>query len=186
MTIQRLLQRLIDSLLYEAAKDVSYQEKKRSFFIKICNIRGPCEVKIISLEDLHPPPLPIINLEDLHSPPLPISLRGAIMSELQSLFTRRNSSCLEDNEYYKNLSDEEKELFYKFLDYFSVCPICLTGNHEGYIAEFFFDQRIQKEYLKKSLLNLMKTSKGFENIYKNKIIIGIPCCDCFKKFFKEY
>ena len=169
------LEQLIDSLLYEAAKDTSYQEKKSSFFNKICDIRGTYEIKIINLEDLHPPSLPIFQG----------GLREAIMSELQSLFTRRNSSCLENNEYYNNLSDEEKELFYKFLDYFSVCPICFSGNHESYLAEFFFDQRIQKEYLKKSLLNLMKDSQGFENIYNNKIIIGIPCCNCYEKFFEE-
>ncbi len=167
------LERLINSLFYEAAMDIFYLERKSNFFNKICDIRGTYEVKIINLEDLHPPPLTI-------------SLRQAIMSELQSLFTRRNRSSMEDNEHYKNLSDEEKELFYKFLDYFSVCPICLSGNHESYLAEFFFDQRIQKEYLKKSLLNLMKDSQGFENIYNNKIIIGIPCCNCYEKFFEEY
>lgn len=37
--------------------------------------------------------------------------------------------------------------------------------------------------LKELLLELMEDSSEFDDNYYNKIVLGIPCCDCFKNIF---
>ena len=114
------------------------------------------------------------------------SLRESMLIELERLREIMNGDFLEDDENYSSLSDYEKEIFHEFLEYFSTCPICNRRNHKNYLKTFYFDQNIYKRILKKSLLKLMNESKEFDETYFNKILLGIPCCDCFKRYFCEF
>jgi hypothetical protein len=64
-----------------------------------------------------------------------------------------------------------------FLKEFSSCPICHTKNHPNYLISFYYDK--SKKELKKALLKHTKDSiiKGLHLNW------GIPCCNCFSKFF---
>ena len=80
---------------------------------------------------------------------------------------------------YENLSDEEKKICDNFLKFYSICPICKGENHKDNLMRFYFEET---EFTKKLRDNLLKLMDNSEN-YKNKIVIGIPCCKCFKKIF---
>jgi len=81
------------------------------------------------------------------------------------------------NQDYEALSDEEKKNCDNFLEFYSICPICKGENHKDDLMRFYFEETEFAKKLKENLLKLMHKSKN----YKNKIIIGIPCCQCFKK-----
>ncbi len=80
---------------------------------------------------------------------------------------------------YENLSDEEKKICDNFLKFYSICPICKGENHKDDLMRFYFEETEFTKKLRDNLLKLMDNSKN----YKNKIVIGIPCCQCFKKIF---
>jgi len=75
--------------------------------------------------------------------------------------------------------------FEGFMKSFSVCPICRSKNHYNYLKRFYFAKKHEKLKIKESLLKLMDQSKDFEINYHNKIKLGIPCCKCFKNYFKK-
>jgi small GTP-binding protein len=89
---------------------------------------------------------------------------------------------IETHEY---ITEEEKYLFHKFLKFFSICPVCNNENHENYLRAFFLEEDPNKAALKQRLLSLMSESRSFDDLYSNKISVGIPCCNCFKLFFQE-
>ncbi len=80
---------------------------------------------------------------------------------------------------YENLSDEEKKICDNFLNFYSICPICKGENHKDDLMRFYFEETEFAKKLRDNLLKLMDNSKNC----KNKIVIGIPCCKCFKKIF---
>ncbi len=85
----------------------------------------------------------------------------------------------------KDLNEERRSLFQKFMNFFSFCPICGKENHKSHLSKFFFNQNSNSRILKEKLLLLMEKSKRFEQIYENDIRIGIPCCACFEKLFSD-
>jgi GTPase SAR1 family protein len=80
----------------------------------------------------------------------------------------------------------EKELGL-FMKYFKYCPVCHQENHKRYLQRFFLSKDPLKQSLRESLLELIqKSEEGWnDRIYYNKITLGIPCCNCFDKFFKK-
>lgn len=54
---------------------------------------------------------------------------------------------------------------------------CNQKNHRNYLRSFYFDTDEEKLRLKE---RLMEDASEFDDIYYNKIVLGIPCCDCFK------
>lgn len=82
-----------------------------------------------------------------------------------------------------HLSDDQHEGLTQFASMFSRCPICNRPNHFDYLKGFYFSCSSESVRLKKQLLELMEESKDFDQLYVNKIKIGIPCCDCFKEVF---
>jgi len=195
----------INALLEGLSNRVSYQIRKERLLNNlrtalIFNYQTP-----IRIQNLHPPSRPsnyVTNLnesshidqnqflennnhDNTFSSDLG-SLREAMLIELERLREIMNGDFLEDDENYINLSNYEKEIFLEFLDYFSTCPICNRRNHKNYLKTFYFDQSFYKRILKKRLLKLMNESKEFDENYFDKILLGIPCCDCFKRYFCEF
>ena len=177
-------------------KFLSYQERKERLFLKLSDIKCSNEQSNVILENLHPPPDPrtdLINIiqdqsnlesvdNDLNFTSI-YSLRDVMLEELERLRRIMRGDHIEDDENYHSLSQKEKQLFHNFLDYFAHCPVCKRRNHNTYLKTFYFDESIKKRDFKERLLKLMDESKDFNDIYYNKILFGIPCCECFKKFF---
>lgn len=76
------------------------------------------------------------------------------------------------------LSESERQVFFDFIRKFSICPICGNQNHYLYLKKLYFNE--DKRVMKDALLNLM-----IHKYYKIKINFGVPCCNCFKKYFEE-
>ena len=113
----------------------------------------------------------IINFNGIH-------LRDQMLIELNNL-----KDLILDNPdlKFKSLSEEEKDFFYDFINFYSVCPICMNLNHYYNLKKLFFNEN--KKKLKEDLIRFMKLkSKKFQNV---NISFGIPCCNCFKHYFKK-
>jgi len=195
----------INTLLEGLSNRLSYQIRKERLLNNlrtalIFNYQTP-----IRIQNLHPPPNPSNYTTNLNESPNIDqnqfvennnqdntvcsnlgSLREAMLIELERLREIMSGDFLEDDENYINLSDYEKEIFHEFLEYFSACPICNRRNHKNYLKTFYFDENIYKRILKERLLKLMDEAKEFDESYFNKILLGIPCCDCFKRYFCEF
>lgn len=91
--------------------------------------------------------------------------------------------------HYKNMrtseiSPKNDSKYLKFIDDFSICPVCKTHNHHDYLEKFYYNKSPIKVEIKESLLELIEKLEKLDQFY-NKVIVGIPCCDCFKKFSEE-
>jgi len=80
---------------------------------------------------------------------------------------------------------KEDESFKEFASQFSICPICKRNNHFESLKNFYFSREPAMIELREQLLELLDNSKDFDNIYYNKISLGIPCCSCFEKYFSK-
>lgn len=88
------------------------------------------------------------------------------------------------NLYRKPIAPNEEALYHKFLEFSAICPICKNKNHIDYLRKFYSTHNPEKKKLRVRLLNLMRESEEFEEIYINKIRLGVPCCTCHTKFFR--
>lgn len=113
------------------------------------------------------------------------SLRDAMLAELERLRQIMNGDIIENDENYLNLTEDEKETFNNFLDFYSECPICKKSNHKYYLKRFYFDENPFIINLKKILLKILNDPEDFKTSHFNKISYGIPCCECFNLIFKK-
>ena len=105
-------------------------------------------------------------------------LRDEMINELNNLREIiRNNPDLK----IKALSDKEREIFYKFIRFYRICPICGNQNHFFNLKHLFFDD--DKKFIIKELIRLMTLKK--ENLKKIKFQFGVPCCSCYKQFLRE-
>ena len=83
---------------------------------------------------------------------------------------------------------ELDKIFEKFVDFFSICPMCGNRNHFNYLKKLYYSRDQKMKHLKEKLLTLIEESKEYEDLYYNPIRIGIPCCKCFDQVFgaKKY
>ena len=78
---------------------------------------------------------------------------------------------------------EEDGIFWDFVNFFAKCPICAKKNHGENLKAFFYSREPDIVEFRERLLELMEEAKFFDEIYYNKIKLGILCCSCFKKVF---
>lgn len=104
-------------------------------------------------------------------------LRDEMLNELNNL---RN--IIRDNPDLKieKLSDDEKEIFYDFIKFYRICPLCGNPNHFFNLKMIFFDDN--KKLLIEQLIRLMtlKSSK----LKKYHLHLGVPCCNCYKNLIE--
>jgi len=107
----------------------------------------------------------------------PNLLRDQMLVELDNL-----KSIIANNPDLKfnSLSEEEKDLFYDFVKFYSVCPICGAYNHYFNLKKFYFNDIVAS--LKEECIKFMKSKN--KKLQKFNINFGIPCCNCFKKNFE--
>ncbi|MBD3196057.1 MAG: hypothetical protein GF317_13445 [Candidatus Lokiarchaeota archaeon] len=105
-------------------------------------------------------------------------LRDEMLNELNNL---KDLILNTSNSKIKELSDEEREIFNKFIKFYDRCPVCGNLNHYFNLKKAFFDENFNN--MRKLLINLM----NFESpkLTKFQINMGIPCCRCYKSFFNE-
>ena len=114
------------------------------------------------------------------------SLRDEMLTELARLRDiMRCDYCLEEDEIYINLPEEEKELLHEFLDFYGNCPICKSKNHNEALSKFFLSQELENMRLRDQLLDLMDTFDPDNKTAHNRVKLGIPCCNCYKFLFEE-
>ena len=80
---------------------------------------------------------------------------------------------------------KEDESFKKFVKQFATCPICKRNNHFQSLKNFYFSREPTVVKLREHVLELISKSMNFDDIYYNKISVGIPCCSCFEKHFSK-
>lgn len=105
-------------------------------------------------------------------------LRNAMLNELNNL-----KEIIENNPDLKieALSDENKEKFHKFINYYKKCPICGGPNHYFNLKQLFFNE--SKKKLIRDLIRLMNVKdKKFK---RYNLTLGVPCCNCFEKIIQE-
>lgn len=107
-----------------------------------------------------------------------ILLREEMLSELDHLKELINNN---PDLKFEALDEEEKEIYYRFVKFYSNCPICGTTNHYSHLKKIYFIEE-NKEF-KQKLVNLMNLEK--KKLKKFNINIGVPCCTCFKKHFEK-
>ncbi|MFW9821050.1 MAG: hypothetical protein ACFFE5_15710 [Candidatus Thorarchaeota archaeon] len=105
-------------------------------------------------------------------------LRDEMINELNNLREIiRNNPDLK----IKALTDKEREVFYKFIKFYRVCPICGNQNHFFNLKKIFFDE--DKQVVIEELIRLMTLDK--KNLKKINLQLGVPCCNCYKQFLAE-
>lgn len=105
-------------------------------------------------------------------------LRDEMINELNNLRELiRNNPDLK----IEKLSKEERDTFYKFINFAKICPLCGNANHFFNLKRLFFDE--EKKFLVKELLRLMTLNS--KKLNKFNLQLGIPCCNCYKNFFED-
>jgi hypothetical protein len=102
-------------------------------------------------------------------------LRDEMLSELDHL---KELIISNPDKKIAALNDSEKEIFMEFVRTFSICPLCGNQNHYFHLKKLYFSD--DKRKIKESLLHLMMLKR-----YKIKFNYGVPCCNCFKKYFED-
>ena len=105
-----------------------------------------------------------------------------VLSELTRtiLYNRMNNTS---NFTYDNIDYAKTEKYSSFIKFFTTCPCCSTPLHKSYLWSFLSSLEPHKIELKNRLMLLMDEAENFDDIYFNKIRLGIPCCSCFKHIF---
>lgn len=101
-------------------------------------------------------------------------LRDAMLNELENL-----KSIIKSNPDFKleALNAEERQQFQKFINFYSICPVCRGFNHYFNLKQLFFDDN--KKNLIGDLIKFMNLkNKKLKNFNVN---FGILCCECYKK-----
>ena len=81
---------------------------------------------------------------------------------------------------FESLNEEEKKFFQEFIVFYAVCPICKQKNHSHNIKQLFFNEN---KRLIDDLIRIMNYNN--KKLKKLNLSFGIPCCNCFKKYFGE-
>ena len=105
-------------------------------------------------------------------------LRDEMINELNNLRELiRNNPDLK----IKALSKKERDVFYDFIKFYRVCPLCGNPNHFFNLKKLFFDE--DKKFVIEELIRLMTMNIG--KIKKINFQFGVPCCNCYKQFLEE-
>ncbi|MFX0022269.1 MAG: hypothetical protein ACFE9S_08070 [Candidatus Hermodarchaeota archaeon] len=121
--------------------------------------------------------------QELKNPFAPVNnnstfLRDEMINELNNLREIiRNNPDLK----IKALSDKERKVFYNFIKFYRICPICGNQNHFFNLKKIFFDD--DKKIVIEELIRLMTLDK--KTIRRINLQLGVPCCNCYKQFFIE-
>ena len=80
---------------------------------------------------------------------------------------------------------KEDEQFIRLKNFFDRCPICKKRIHNNVGLKNMYKNNADSDALrlKESLIRLVNDIEVIRIDYSNKISLGIPCCECYKKIF---
>ncbi len=80
---------------------------------------------------------------------------------------------------------KEDEQLIRLKNFFDQCPICKKRIHNNVGLKNMYKNIVDSDALrlKESLIRLVNNIEEIRVDYSNKIHLGIPCCDCYKKIF---
>ncbi|TXT67388.1 MAG: hypothetical protein BAJALOKI1v1_100001 [Promethearchaeota archaeon] len=78
---------------------------------------------------------------------------------------------------------KEYNMYINFLNRFNKCPVCGNMNHYNYLNRFFYSTDAESKKIKKELFRVLEKSKKLHKKDYHHIKFGIPCCNCFRKYF---
>ncbi|MFX1390989.1 MAG: hypothetical protein ACFE9Z_13070 [Promethearchaeota archaeon] len=105
-------------------------------------------------------------------------LRDEMINELNNLRELiRNNPDLK----IKALSKKERDIFYRFIKFYRICPLCGNPNHFFNLKKIFFDE--EKKIIIKELIKLMTLENS--KLTSFKLQYGVPCCNCYKLFMDK-
>ncbi|MFX0018788.1 MAG: hypothetical protein ACFFAK_09525 [Promethearchaeota archaeon] len=82
----------------------------------------------------------------------------------------------------ESLNKKEKKVFFNFIEFYSICPICKKTNHYSNLKKFYFNEKLDN--IREILVRIMNYNDSkFSNLNLN---FGIPCCNCYKKYLEEF
>jgi len=81
--------------------------------------------------------------------------------------------------------NKEDEQLTRLRNFFDRCPICKKRIHNNVGLKNMYRNIVDSDALrlKESLIRLVNNIEEIRFDYSNKISLGIPCCDCYKKIF---
>ena len=81
--------------------------------------------------------------------------------------------------------NKEDEQLIRLKNFFDRCPICKRSIHNNVGLKNVYKNMVDSDALrlKESLIRLVNNIEEIRVDYSNKINLGIPCCDCYKKIF---
>ena len=81
--------------------------------------------------------------------------------------------------------NKEDEQLKRLRNFFDRCPICKKRIHNNVGLKNMYKNISNPDTLrlKESLIRLVNNIEEIRVDYSNKINLGIPCCDCYKKIF---
>jgi len=79
----------------------------------------------------------------------------------------------------------ENAKFQNFLQDFSTCPICKNKLHYESLKYIYFNDDERSIEMRKNLFTLIDELFDTNNKRSFRILVGIPCCKCYKKIFPE-
>ncbi len=81
--------------------------------------------------------------------------------------------------------DFDSEEFKDFVQYFSICPICKNENHYESLKNIYISSDPKLIILREQIYKAIEVTQRLSSKKKANLKIGIPCCDCYKKFFNN-
>lgn len=81
--------------------------------------------------------------------------------------------------------DFDSEEFKEFVQYFSICPICKNENHYESLKSIYISNEPEMILLREQIYRALDSSQDFIFNRRSNLKIGIPCCNCYKKLFKN-
>jgi len=86
---------------------------------------------------------------------------------------------------FRLTSNKEDEQLTRLRNFFDRCPICKKRIHNNVGLKKIYKNIVDSDALrfKESLIRLVNNIEEIRFDYSNKIDLGIPCCDCYKKIF---
>jgi len=86
---------------------------------------------------------------------------------------------------FRIIFDKEDEQLMRLINFFVRCPICKKRIHNNVGLKNMYKNISDPEAMrfKENLIRLVNNIEEIRFDYSNKISLGIPCCDCYKKIF---
>ena len=87
--------------------------------------------------------------------------------------------------HFRLTINKEDEQLIRLKNFFDRCPICKKRIHNNVGLKNMYKNILDPEALKfkESLIRLVNNIEEIRVDYSNKISLGIPCCECYKKIF---